>query len=352
MISNLEFFYRIAEKARSNYENSKEENIEKLNFESALDKLVEELEENPDMKFPMKTEGKDFQILGFTEKSIQFKKASGGTGHTLSKKTHKDYYYDKLPIPTEGLGIYYPPVVKKLQSYESNKNKNVMLENFVIIIDEINRGNISQIFGELITLIEDDKRLGKEEALEVILPYSKEPFSVPPNLYIIGTMNTADRSVEALDTALRRRFSFQEMPPKPELIRTDGKSKDTNGVIEDIDLVELLTTINRRIEMLLDRDHLVGHSYFMDVDSIEGLKIVFQDKIIPLLQEYFYSDYSKMGLILGEGFVTSNTDKEKPFPFFASFENDYQYDYIDKKIYRIAYLDSVSNEEFQGRSLI
>ncbi len=134
------------------------------------------------------------------------------------------------------------------------ENVERQAEKYVIIIDEINRGNVSQIFGELITLIEEDKRLGKDEALEVTLPYSKEKFGVPPNVYIIGTMNTADRSVEALDTALRRRFDFIEMPPKPEVIATKGKLKDDKGIIERIDLAMLLYTINGRIEILLDKD--------------------------------------------------------------------------------------------------
>lgn len=168
-------------------------------------------------------------------------------------------------------------------------------QNYVLIIDEINRGNVSQIFGELITLIEDDKRLGKPEAIQVSLPYSKEKFGVPPNLYILGTMNTADRSVEALDTALRRRFSFTEMPPKYEL-------KELQGEVYGYPLHAILKKLNQRIEILLNRDHLIGHSYFLNKTEAT-LQESFYKNIIPLLQEYFYNDYGKIGLILGKGFV-------------------------------------------------
>ncbi|WP_082498305.1 McrB family protein [Chryseobacterium sp. Leaf180] len=164
----------------------------------------------------------------------------------------------------------------------------------VLIIDEINRGNVSQIFGELITLIEEGKRLGNTEELQVMLPYSKSKFGVPSNLYIIGTMNTADRSVEALDTALRRRFSFVEMMPDLNVL----KDKSVNGIV----LRYLLETINRRIEVLLGRDHTIGHSYFVNVESEHDLRNTFKNNIIPLLQEYFYGDYDKIGLILGSGF--------------------------------------------------
>ena len=180
---------------------------------------------------------------------------------------------------------------------------------YVLIIDEINRGNVSQIFGELITLIEEDKRLGKDEALEVILPYSKEKFGVPSNLHIIGTMNTADRSVEALDTALRRRFSFVEMMPEYEALNKIQ--------FDDFHLGELLKTINSRIEALLDRDHTIGHSYFINIEpnDTEALKEAFANKIIPLLQEYFYHDYEKIALILGEGFVECIEPKESKVEF-------------------------------------
>lgn len=217
---------------------------------------------------------------------------------------------------------------------------------YVLIIDEINRGNVSQIFGELITLIEDDKRLGKDEALEVTLPYSKEKFGVPSNLHIIGTMNTADRSVEALDTALRRRFSFEEMPSKPELIATEGKLKNSNGEINGINLVELLKIINKRIEKLIDKDHQIGHSYFISVASLEDLKHSFQNKIIPLLQEYFFGDYGKIGLVLGKGFfeepITENSD------LFASF---YDYDgseFEDRSIYHLKNIYKMQDADFMN----
>ena len=165
---------------------------------------------------------------------------------------------------------------------------------YVLVIDEINRGNISAIFGELITLIEFDKRIGMANELRIVLPYSKERFGVPSNLYILGTMNTADRSVEALDTALRRRFSFVEMLPKPELL----KDKE----IEGVNLKTLLEIINERIEVLVDRDHTIGHAFFINDTTIEDLRNTFANKIIPLLQEYFYGDYSKMELVIGSAF--------------------------------------------------
>lgn len=207
--------------------------------------------------------------------------------------------------------------------------------NYVIIIDEINRGNVSQIFGELITLIEEDKRLGKDEALEVLLPYSKEKFGVPPNLYIIGTMNTADRSVEALDTALRRRFCFEEIQSNPQLIATKGKLKESIGEVEGISLPRVLETINNRIEILSNRDHKIGHSYFMKVASLEDLKATFKKNIIPLLQEYFYNDYEKIGWVVGEGFfVQQKIDKKAIFTKFfkepkPEFEVAYQLADID-----------------------
>ncbi|WP_213876354.1 AAA family ATPase [Pseudomonas sp. dw_358] len=165
----------------------------------------------------------------------------------------------------------------------------------VLIIDEINRGNVSRIFGELITLIEPSKRAGADEALEVQLPYSKERFSVPGNVYLIGTMNTADRSLAALDIALRRRFTFIETPPNPSLL---------DGVwVEGIDIAALLRVMNERISVLLDRDHCLGHAYFMPLKStptLTQLESIFRQQILPLLQEYFFEDWQRIQWVLND----------------------------------------------------
>lgn len=203
-------------------------------------------------------------------------------------------------------------------------------QNYVIIIDEINRGNVANIFGELISLIEKDKRIGVREELRAKLPYSNEIFGVPKNVYIIGTMNTADRSVEALDTALRRRFTFKEMMPNPGLL--------------SVDYQDILTTINQRIEVLKDREHQIGHSYFMDVENEDDLKDVFYDKIIPLLQEYFYGDYEKIQLVLGEGFVKKDSASVK-------FAGDKSGDFDVSEVYRIVPKDKCNMDEARGKLL-
>lgn len=183
---------------------------------------------------------------------------------------------------------------------------------YVLIIDEINRGNISRIFGELITLIEDSKRQGAEEWLSVTLPYSKEEFSVPNNVYIIGTMNSSDRSLTGLDIALRRRFTFIEMPPKPELL---------NDIeIDGLNVGELLKVINQRIEVLLDRDHCIGHANFMSLNkqrNLEHLAEIFRQKIIPQLQEYFFDDWAKINMV----FNANGMLKSKPVERSILFPN-------------------------------
>jgi len=204
-----------------------------------------------------------------------------------------------------------------------------------LIIDEINRGNISKIFGELITLIEPSKRLGADDEIIVELPYSKEKFGVPSNLYIIGTMNTADRSIALMDTALRRRFEFVEMMPQPELLKDIKIIK--NGDDTDIKLNEMLKTINDRIEYLYDRDHTIGHAYFMslkDGADIEELASIFKNKILPLLQEYFYDDWEKIRLVLGDSqFIKEKKPSSGLFKSATDYINDKILYEIDKEAF-------------------
>ena len=183
----------------------------------------------------------------------------------------------------------------------NDNTKNKASNNFVFIIDEINRGNISRIFGELITLIEPNKRLGGKEETRARLPYSGDRFGVPGNVYILGTMNTADRSIALIDTALRRRFHFVEMMPNTKILET--------AIIKDgskaVNIMSMLERINKRIEYLYDREHTIGHGFFTSLikkenQNMDNLKDIFKNKIIPLLQEYFYDDYKKIQLVLGD----------------------------------------------------
>ena len=234
----------------------------------------------------------------------------------------------------------YWAVLNYINNKIKENNKEIDFEetkNHVLIIDEINRGNVSAIFGELITLLEEDKRKGNPEHTEVKLPYSGDNFSVPNNVYIIGTMNTADRSVEALDTALRRRFSFVEMQPDPKILSDEKYEK-----YKDVDLSKLLETINKRIEVLIDKDHQIGHSYFIGVQNIVDLQRTFKYKIIPLLEEYFYRDFGKIGLVLGEKFIEQTKYEEKVFAKFP-----YEKDFLeDKKIYHITSFEKWDEKAF------
>lgn len=275
----------------------------------------------------------------------------------------------------DNIGRYKAIVRYYFDEYLPDEYKS-MRHNCILIIDEINRGNISKILGELITLIEPSKRIGasdKEkarsignESLKVTLPYSNESFGVPSNLYIIGTMNTADRSIALLDTALRRRFEFVEMMPQPKLLKNiwivkDTEQRDNENLvipenrIEELDkymgeksncLYKILDSINNRIEFLLDREHTIGHAFFFEKAkfyqsdeygewyelTLESLKEIFVKKIIPLLQEYFYDDYAKIDAVLNGNKMIEITEV-KVSSLFSKKDKDLELD--DKKIYKI-----------------
>lgn len=204
---------------------------------------------------------------------------------------------------------------------------------YYLIIDEMNRGNVASIFGELITLIEDDKRVGASTEIMAILPYSKALFGVPANLRIIGTMNTADRSIEALDTALRRRFSFEEILPEPGRLNEETESLPIN-------LRKLLSTINDRLEKLIGRDYTIGHAFFMKIENIDDLRKVLCNKVIPLLQEYFYADYARIGLVIGQEFIDVKEQKTV-FMKIAGFDSR---DLEERPIYALKNIDDMKDE--------
>lgn len=304
------------------------------NFEQSYAKLITELASSEDDFMKIKTpSGKEFGISLNSNNNLNLHLGAEFRQNACLTKEIMIAYILGKEIPEYFKG-YYQGVISLLKDKYGFDNKRVAGSNFVLIIDEINRGNVSQIFGELITLIEPDKRTGNPEAIEITLPYSKERFSVPSNLYIIGTMNTADRSVEALDTALRRRFSFREISPDCDLLA----DYDYKG----ISLQVLLEKINHRIEGLLDKDHTIGHSYFLRVARKEtSLKTVFFNEIIPLLQEYFYGNFGRIELVLGSGFVKPFTYK---LPDFASASHDND-GWVDSIQYRLVGEDQIKNED-------
>ncbi|EOI0266215.1 McrB family protein, partial [Campylobacter jejuni] len=328
------------------------DDIESFNFYiNDLKEKTKEDANNPEKYFQLPNTKYSIQYRGGKTFRIKFDDMS---------KNHKDYpvsidNIEKLYKTSNIDEIYNSAYVKAILNYLKSqglkdykeKDEKINLP-YIIIIDEINRGNVSKIFGELITLIEPSKRLGNEEALELTLPYSGEKFGVPKNVYIIGTMNTADRSITSLDTALRRRFEFVEMMPNSDLLNNVFICKDVENPNEDEDylgddaktegyaeiLQNILISINKRIEFLLDREKTIGHAFFMSeavkfnknnwikpdeyeedwyVLSISKLKKVFQNKIIPLLQEYFYNDYALINEVLNHNGMIKEDKKDDKY---------------------------------------
>ena len=295
------------------------------NFEERIEWLKKECSEAEGKSIRINTftvtyrDGKTFRIRPDNSNN---KEADYPASIENIKKMYEGALRKEVYNPTYVVGILDHLYKNDLIKYDDAKNENN--KNYVLIVDEINRGNISKIFGELITLIEPSKRIGADEEIRVKLPYSgdsEEPFGVPSNLYIIGTMNTADRSIALMDTALRRRFHFEEMMP-------DLKVVETLDNVDGINIKALLETINKRIEYLYDRDHTIGHAYFMSLKSIKDeaqkkdeLDNIFRNKIIPLLQEYFYDDWEKIQMVLGDHPNQNAQDDDKFIKNFKSEEN-------------------------------
>jgi len=301
--------------------------VEEKSFDQAYEEFVDWVNENGDFTLKTPSKGKPFFVKVNSMGSFVATPQTGvGTEMVITKDFVREFIYQN---EIRDWKPYLIPIVDYFKENFFKYSENGELEdnrqkNFVLIIDEINRGNVSAIFGELITLLESDKRIGKANELSVTLPYSKKRFGVPSNLHLLATMNTADRSVEALDTALRRRFSFIEMPPRYDL-------PELNREVAGVNLSELLQVINGRIEKLLDKDHLIGHSYFIGVENENDLVRAFKDKIVPLLQEYFYNDFAKIGMVLGKGFIEKNNNEVE----FADFEDGANADYENREVFRI-----------------
>jgi hypothetical protein len=281
-------FKLIANRALKNLQASDKPQSYKRTFDEVFNEFFSPLVEGEIDEIELKMKRVSYFITGITNKSIDFRKASGGTAHTMSIDTLKRMYQAESVLDIAGLSIYYEPLLDsllKLGRDNSIEVTEVKRENYVIVIDEINRANISQVFGELITLIEPDKRSDGAIPLEVKLP-SGDRFMIPSNLYIIGTMNTADKSIALLDIALRRRFEFEAMYPKYEL---DGKPLEN---------AEILRKINEQIIKTKGYDFQIGHAYFMAKN--ESLMQRMNNKVIPLLLEYYMNDEKEVRNMLGK----------------------------------------------------
>ena len=272
-------FKYMVDRAKQNWLSATSKEQDDLDFNYVFNSFFKTLieEEVSEIEIPMKSRNYKFKItsIDVDEGRIMFTKQSGGTGHDLLIKNVKRIYEGTLDYGNEGLGVYYNPLNEQLgefaKKHKPQKSGSEQLNNYVLVIDEINRANISKVFGELITLLEDDKRLGAENELKVTLPNGEKEFGIPPNLYIIGTMNTADKSIALIDIALRRRFEFIGYYPKYEDY--------------DLEACNLLKVINFNIfEKKKSADYLIGHAYFMKGQPIE---VVLRNKVLPLLMEYF-----------------------------------------------------------------
>lgn len=287
-----------------------------IDFDTAWEKLIAVTKEQGEYIFTRRT-GTTIQakLRDDESYSIQW---NGGTSNVLKKENifsqwQTNQYSDRETIPNGGKKWMFDAqqavideLVKTYGMYQ-RPNEEEVSDKRVFIIDEINRGNISKIFGELITLIETSKRQGQPEGMTALLPYSQKPFGVPDNIYILGTMNTADRSIALMDTALRRRFQFIEMMPDINVLRTIGADK-----VNDLDVAAMLEKMNERITFLYDREHTIGHAFFTKLaeePTIDTLRSIFEKSVIPLLQEYFYEDYQKIQLVLGDNGKRNNAHK-------------------------------------------
>ncbi|EAK3633761.1 TPA: McrB family protein [Campylobacter jejuni] len=351
-------FKELCQKALENYKASlltQEEFAKNEDLENKIEIFLDELVDQ--QKFIEKTQSGGFRLEEYNEK---YRIITDDTNANLylnleifkTLLENKDKIINGRSIRQilnnkhrRQIDSYYFQLVKlfkkREQNYkiDNNSSKKPDLKFYIIIIDEINRGNISKIFGELITLIEPSKRIGEPEELRVTLPYSrndfydKKGFGVPKNVYIIGTMNTADRSITSLDTALRRRFEFIEMMPDVEELE---KSK-----YKDVNLKKLLKAINTRIEYLLDREKTIGHAFFVSVENLESLKKVFKNKIIPLLQEYFYNDYALIDAVLNKNGMLEISVENKDY-----LKNMTEFIESDKVVYKFSDSNNWSKDTF------
>lgn len=276
-------FYRICSDARKNFEAQGREEIMQRPFNEVLDEFLRPLvEEGTPIDVQMVSGNKRFTITEVNPYNLSFIKHSKGDGHKLSLETI-EVLYERRRDFRRGLRSYYQPLVKKLWELGATaKKETAQLKNYVLVIDEINRANMSRVFGELITLLEDDKRLGKLNELQVRLPHSNEDFGVPPNLYVIGTMNTADKSIALVDIALRRRFEFRGFYPSEHVL---AEFENSGQLIPAAG--QLLRTLNKNLYLKKNRnaDFLIGHAYLLNKPASE-LTVIIRDRIVPLLMEY------------------------------------------------------------------